>query len=51
VAIGAGSVEWWEDADHRPTKDANDDSVTDDIFADNLDEEFLPEELETNIIP
>jgi hypothetical protein len=51
VAIGAGSVEWWDDADHRATKDANDNATTDDMFADNLDAERFPEELETNIIP
>lgn len=50
VAIGAGSVEWWDDADHRATKDANDNARTDDIFADDLDTELFPEELETNII-
>jgi competence protein ComGC len=50
VGIGAGSVEWWDAADELATKDANDNARMDDIFADNLDEEIFPEELETNII-
>jgi len=37
VAIGAGSVEWWDAADQRAMKDANDNPTTDDIFADDLD--------------
>jgi type II secretory pathway pseudopilin PulG len=51
VAIGAGSVEWWDDADHRATKDVNDRPITDDIFADDIALPNFIEELETNIIP
>jgi len=50
VAIGAGSVEWWDAADVRPTKNANDSATVDDIYADNLHPVNFPEELETNII-
>jgi hypothetical protein len=50
VAIGAGSVEWWDAADARATKDANGRATTDDIYSDDLDPEKFPEELETCII-
>jgi hypothetical protein len=48
VAIGAGSVEWW-DAALRATKDANDAAINDDIYAGNNGKDF-PEELETHIV-
>jgi prepilin-type N-terminal cleavage/methylation domain-containing protein len=49
VAIGAGSVEWWDAADARATKDANGSATTDEIFVDNWSAPEFPEELETNI--
>lgn len=50
VAIGAGSVEWWDAADARVTKDAQERVTTDDIYADNLKLPDFDEEFETNII-
>jgi prepilin-type N-terminal cleavage/methylation domain-containing protein len=50
VALGSGSVEWWDTADARPTKDGQDCATTDDIYADDIKEPDFPEELETNII-
>jgi len=50
VAIGAGSVEWWDAADARATKDANDSATTDNIFESDWDATDFPEELETHII-
>jgi prepilin-type N-terminal cleavage/methylation domain-containing protein len=51
VAIGAGSVEWWDAADVRSTKDANDTAITDNIFEiSDLDPVSFPEELETGIV-
>jgi prepilin-type N-terminal cleavage/methylation domain-containing protein len=50
VAIGAGSVEWWDAADARATKDGQDSATTDDIYADDIRLPDFPEELETNII-
>jgi hypothetical protein len=49
VAIGAGSVEWWDSALQRATKDANANAWTDRIYFDDLSPGF-PEELETCII-
>jgi prepilin-type N-terminal cleavage/methylation domain-containing protein len=51
VAIAAGSTEWWDDADHRLTKDGNDNPISDDMFANDIALPGFPEELETNIIP
>lgn len=50
VAIGAGSVEWWDAADQRATRTVDGRATTDDIYADDLDPTNFPEELETNII-
>jgi hypothetical protein len=49
IAIGAGSVEWWDSALQRATKDANDSACTDRIYANDLSPAF-PEELETWIV-
>ena len=49
IAIGAGSVEWWDAADMRATKDADNYETVDDIYADDLYPDDFPEELETNI--
>jgi prepilin-type N-terminal cleavage/methylation domain-containing protein len=51
IAIGAGSVEWWDAADARATKDANDDAIVDHIFGNgDWDQDDFPEELETGIL-
>ena len=50
VAVGAGAVEWWDDARRRSTKDANGSATTDDIFSDNWHPNTFPEEIETWII-
>jgi prepilin-type N-terminal cleavage/methylation domain-containing protein len=48
VAIGAGSVEWW-DSPNRQVKTITGRATTDQIFQDNISVD-LPEELETCII-
>jgi len=51
VAIGAGSVEWWDAANSRATKDADDAAITDNIFtAADWNATTFPEELETHIV-
>jgi prepilin-type N-terminal cleavage/methylation domain-containing protein len=50
VAIGAGSVDWWELADARVTDDKQGRVTTDDIYADDLRLPDFDEEFETNII-
>jgi prepilin-type N-terminal cleavage/methylation domain-containing protein len=50
VAIGAGSVEWFDSASTRAVKDALDTPTTDNIFILNANSATWPEELETDII-
>ena len=50
VAIGAGSVEWWDAASTRATKNANGSATTDNIFISNYVVLTFPEELETFIL-
>jgi hypothetical protein len=50
IAIGAGSVEWWDAADARATKDADGSATADQIYADDWDKDAFPEELETWIM-
>ena len=49
VAIGAGSVEWWDTADARVTRDSTGAATTDHIYEDNWHASNFPEELETYI--
>jgi len=49
IAIGAGSVEWWDAADARATKDSDGSATTDEIFANNWNASSFPAELETFI--
>jgi len=51
VAIGAGSVEWWDNASARATKDANDSATNDNIYVNGINATTFPEELETAIVP
>ena len=48
-AIGAGSVEWL-DITRRNVRDANDQAIVDDIWADDISVPDFPEELETYIV-
>jgi len=51
IAIGAGSVEWWDAADTRSTKDADDTTTTDNVFeVGEVNTTNFPEELETGIV-
>ena len=49
IAIGAGSVEWWDAADARATKDSDGSATVDEIFANNWNASAFPAELETFI--
>lgn len=49
IAIGAGSVEWWDNAQQRATRNANNTPIGDRIYFDDLSP-TIPEELETCII-
>jgi hypothetical protein len=54
IAIGAGSVEWWDAADARATRNASDVGVSDHIYSSTEGTPWsattFPEELETDIV-